>query len=117
MYSFFNLESSSLIPTIEVGSTALDCAVNALACSGEILDSLGVAILNASPRATIADAAIREILTVMSAEIIEEASITVPVIGAGLDEEGIFRHAEIAASLSAALAAIQRHLQAKKIAA
>lgn len=76
-----------------------------------------VAILNASPRATIADAAIREILTVMSAEIIEEASITVPVIGAGLDEEGIFRHAEIAASLSAALAAIQRHLQAKKIAA
>lgn len=76
-----------------------------------------VAILNASPRATIADTAIREILTVMSAQIMEEASITLPIIGAGLDEEGIFRHTEIALRLSAALAAIQNHLLAKKAAA
>lgn len=82
--------------------------------SCEALVHKPVAILNASPRATIADAAIREILAVMSAQIIGEASITVPIIGAGLDEDGIFGHPEIAASLGAALGAIQRHLQAKK---
>ncbi len=85
--------------------------------SCEALVRKPVAILNASPRATIADASIREILTVMSAEIIEEASITVPIIGAGLDEEGIFSHAEISLRLCAALAAIQSHLLAKKTAA
>jgi chromate reductase len=73
-----------------------------------------VAILNASPRATFADESLREIITMMSAVIIEEASITVPIIGARLDEDGIFTHQEISASLIAALAAIETHLIMKK---
>jgi chromate reductase len=73
-----------------------------------------VAIINASPRATFADAALREIVTMMSAEIIEEASITVPIIGAGFDEEGIFKHPEISANLSSSLDAIKTHFRAKK---
>lgn len=75
-----------------------------------------VAILNASPRATIADASLREIVTMMSAVIIEEASITVPIIGAKLDEEKIFHHPEISASLMAALAAIRSHLMSRETA-
>jgi len=58
-----------------------------------------VALLNASPRAVHAQAALREIITVMSARLIDEASITVPILGSGLDEEGIVTHPEIAAQL------------------
>ena len=72
-----------------------------------------VAILNASPRATHADASIREIITVMSACIIEAASVTVPVIGAKLDEDGMCAHPEISAVLIATLEAIKMHLLAK----
>ena len=75
-----------------------------------------VAILNASPRATFADASLREIVTMMSAVIIEDASITVPIIGAKLDEEKIFHHPEISASLTAALAAISSHVNMKNTA-
>ena len=57
--------------------------------SCEVFVNKPVAILNASSRASFADASLREIVTMMSAIIIEEASITVPIIGARLDEEGI----------------------------
>ena len=60
-----------------------------------------VAIINTSPRATIANASLREIITTMSAVIIEEASITIPILGASLDEEKIFHHPEISTSLIA----------------
>jgi NAD(P)H-dependent FMN reductase len=48
-----------------------------------------VALLNASPRAVHAHASLKETITVMSALIVEESSITIPVLGSGLDEEGI----------------------------
>ncbi|MBS0396633.1 MAG: NAD(P)H-dependent oxidoreductase, partial [Proteobacteria bacterium] len=44
-----------------------------------------VAVLNASARARHADAALRETLRTMSAVIVEEASVTVPLLGAGLE--------------------------------
>ena len=75
-----------------------------------------VAIINTSPRATIANASLREIITTMSAVIIEEASITIPILGARLDEEKIFHHPEISASLTAALAAISSHVNMKNTA-
>ncbi len=65
-----------------------------------------VALLNASPRATHAQAALRETLSTMSARIIDDASVTVPIIGSGLDEEGIARHPEIRMRLLAALHAL-----------
>ena len=65
-----------------------------------------VALLNASPRATHAQAALREIVSVMSARIIENASITVPILGSNLSEDGIVLHPEISAPLRAALAAL-----------
>ena len=65
-----------------------------------------VALLNASPRAVHAQSALRETVTVMSALIIENASIAVPILGSNLSEEEIALHPEISASLRAALAAL-----------
>ncbi|MES2036837.1 MAG: NADPH-dependent FMN reductase [Pseudomonadota bacterium] len=70
-----------------------------------------VVVLNASPRATHADAALREILSVMSARILETASVKVPVIGAKLDEDGMLSHPEIAGILKTALAAAKLEWQ------
>ncbi|MBI3729125.1 MAG: NAD(P)H-dependent oxidoreductase [Burkholderiales bacterium] len=71
-----------------------------------------VVVLNASPRATHADAALREILSVMSARILVTASVKVPVIGAKLDEDGMLSHPEIAGILKTALAAAKTEWQA-----
>ena len=62
-----------------------------------------VAVLNASPRATHADAALRETLSVMSAHIVERASITLPILGSQLDAAGIAAHPPFAAALAEAL--------------
>ena len=67
-----------------------------------------VALLNASPRAHHADAALRETLRTMSARIIEEASISVPLLGSGLDEAGIVASPSYATALRAALTALGR---------
>lgn len=66
-----------------------------------------VALLNASPRAVHAQASLKETLTTMSARIVDEASITVPILGARLDEAGIASHPGIAAALRGALMAFQ----------
>lgn len=65
-----------------------------------------VALLNASPRAVHAQAALKETITVMSAQIVEEASITVPLLGLRLDEAGIVSHPEISRALREALQAL-----------
>jgi chromate reductase len=66
-----------------------------------------VALLNASPRVVHAQAALRETITVMSAYIVEEASITVPILGSNLSEDEIVHHPDISASLLAALVALR----------
>ncbi|BCL75610.1 hypothetical protein JHS3_13460 [Jeongeupia sp. HS-3] len=65
-----------------------------------------VALLNASPRAVHAQAALHETISVMSAHIIEAASITVPILGSKLTEDCIVHHPQIAVSLRMALAAL-----------
>lgn len=56
--------------------------------SGELVDK-PVALLNASPRSTYAQASLRETITVMSGRLIEEASVTVPLLGKNLNETDI----------------------------
>jgi NAD(P)H-dependent FMN reductase len=63
---------------------ALDWVVG----SGEFIDK-PVALINASTRATRAWAALAETLSVMSARVIPDASITIPVQGRSLDADGI----------------------------
>lgn len=71
-----------------------------------------IALLNTSPRATHAQAALRETISTMSALTIEAACITVPLLGSGLDEDDIVRHPEIAPALRAALHALAQSIQA-----
>lgn len=54
-----------------------------------------VAIFNASPRSVHADAALREILTTMSASIVEAACLALPLRGLNLSEDAmVAAHAE-----------------------
>lgn len=80
---------------------ALDWVVG----SGELLDK-PVALLNTSARATLAHAALTETLVTMSARVIAEASVTLPLEGAKHDAETIARDARLSAALRAALAAL-----------
>ena len=75
--------------------------------SSEAFVNKPVVLLNASPRAVHAQAALRETITVMSALVIDEASITLPILGSGLDEAGIVNHPDIAAQLLAAMNALR----------
>ena len=71
-----------------------------------------VALFNASPRAGDAQAALRLVLTTMSARIVEEASITLPLLASRLDAAGMAGNSEIATSVMAALAALARTIEA-----
>jgi chromate reductase len=48
-----------------------------------------VAVINTSPCAYHADLALRETLQTMAAVIVEEASFSLPLLGAGLDESAV----------------------------
>lgn len=66
-----------------------------------------VALLNASPRALHAQAALRETISTMSAHIVDGASITVPILGSNLSEDDIIEHPEIKPALIAALLSLK----------
>jgi NAD(P)H-dependent FMN reductase len=67
-----------------------------------------VAVLNASPRARHADAALRETLKTMSAVIVEDACVAIPLLGAGLDENAMIASPEVSGTIERALAALWR---------
>lgn len=73
-----------------------------------------VAVLNASPRAHHADDALRETLRTMAAEIIEPASITLPLLGAHLDEDGMCTTAAIAGAIRASLDALRTEVEVRR---
>jgi chromate reductase, NAD(P)H dehydrogenase (quinone) len=78
--------------------------------SGEEFVGKPVALFNASPRATHAQAALTEIVTTMAGRVISEASITVALLGKNFDAAGIVADAETFSELQAAV-----HLFAKAI--
>ena len=83
--------------------------------SGEIVGK-PVALVNTSPRATHAQASLAETLRVMSADLIEEASIAVPLGGRHLDAAGIVADAELARLLPhLALAALVNAAGARQV--
>lgn len=73
-----------------------------------------VAVLNASARAHHADDALRETLKTMAAVIVESASITVPLLGTGLDESAMAATPSIAAAVRESLRAIQLEVVARQ---
>ncbi|HVG06114.1 MAG TPA: NADPH-dependent FMN reductase [Thermoanaerobaculia bacterium] len=70
-----------------------------------------VALLNASPRATHAQASLMETVKTMSGRLVTEASVDVPLLGRNLDERGIVEDPELSASVREALAAFAAAIQ------
>lgn len=77
--------------------------------SNESLVNKPIALFNASPRAVHAQSALHETLITMSARIVTDACITVPIFGSGLDEDGIAAHPHIRAVLADALLSLQAY--------
>jgi len=63
-----------------------------------------VALFNASPRASDAQAALRLVLTTMSARLVEEAGLTLPLLAKGLEAQAIAADAALAEAIRVALA-------------
>jgi NAD(P)H-dependent FMN reductase len=84
---------------------ALDWVVG----SGELIDK-PIALVNASRRATLAHAALKETLRTMSARVVEEASIVVPLDGRAWDANDIATDADLSTALRDALAALAREV-------
>jgi NAD(P)H-dependent FMN reductase len=76
--------------------------------SGSEIVGKPVALLNASPRATIAQASLAETLTTMSTRLIAEASIALPLLGRRLDAVGIAADPDLAGPLQAAVETFAR---------
>ena len=82
---------------------ALDWVVG----SGEFLDK-PVTLFNASPRGTYAQASLTETLTVMSAKVVPEASITLQLLGKPVTASQIAADPAMAAEVQSALSALAR---------
>jgi NAD(P)H-dependent FMN reductase/GNAT superfamily N-acetyltransferase len=67
-----------------------------------------IALVNTSPRATLAYEALGEVLRTMSANIVPEASVTVALLGAGLTEDEMVRSPMVAGKIRGVLAALAR---------
>ena len=67
-----------------------------------------LAVINTSPRAHHADAALRETLTTMSAVVVVSASIDLPLLGAHTSEAAMLAQAPIVQALRESLLALQR---------
>jgi NAD(P)H-dependent FMN reductase len=80
---------------------ALDWAVSMPTFPGK-----PVALLNTSPRASHAQAALREILATMNARLVPEASIALPLLGSGLDLDGILARPDLVQALRGAVAVL-----------
>lgn len=76
------------------------------AVSMETFPGKPVGLLNTSPRASHAQAALHEILVTMSARMVPDASLSLPLQGSGLDAAGILARPELVAALEASLAAL-----------
>ncbi len=72
--------------------------------TGELVEK-PIAIVNPSPRSTYAQDSLREVLSTVSAQIVAEACVTLPLMGRALPPDGIAADAEIATPLKDALVA------------
>ena len=72
-----------------------------------------VALLNASPRAVHAAAALRETLVTMSAILVEAACIEWRVLGSGLDEDGLVADPAFGHALAAGLLALRHTVRTR----
>jgi chromate reductase, NAD(P)H dehydrogenase (quinone) len=74
-----------------------------------------VGLVNAAPRATLAQASLAETLTVISASLVPEACLAVPLAGKKLDAAGIAASPELAGALRSAIAALVHAAEARRV--
>jgi chromate reductase len=84
---------------------ALKNALDWVVGSGELIDK-PVAVVNASGRATHAWTSLTETLVTMTAHVVLDASVTIPLDGKALDANGIVSHPELSAKLKSAIEAL-----------
>jgi chromate reductase, NAD(P)H dehydrogenase (quinone) len=83
--------------------------------SSEEFPGKPVALFNASPRASHAQAALRLVLETMSASIIEDASMTVNLLPSQSSAEGIAADPVMGPQISTALGAFKRRLETQEL--
>ena len=88
---------------------ALDWLVGALDFAGK-----PVALINTAPRATHAQAMLRETLTTMAANIVADASITIEVPRLGATVDDVLADARCAAALAAAIETFARAMDSAR---
>jgi len=77
-------------------------ALDWIVARGE-LSGKPVALFNASPRASLAQTALAEVIRTMDARMVEPASIAVPLLGRNMTADAIVQDADIAAQIREAL--------------
>jgi chromate reductase len=90
---------------------AMKNALDWVVASNELVNK-PIALLNAAPRASIAQAALRETLTVMSATLIDAASVTLPITIKNITEVEILEDAAVRDVLRNALQAFATTIRA-----
>ena len=71
--------------------------------SGSEFPNMSIMLINTSPRASHAQDHLREVITTMSANIIEKAHVSIPLLGSELDSIGIVNDNDIASLLQTGL--------------
>jgi chromate reductase len=79
-------------------------ALDWLVASGELYEK-PVALFSASPRANYAQASLIETLNVMTARVVPEACIALPLLGKSLDKHGIVSEPDLSGTIRSALRA------------
>lgn len=74
-----------------------------------------VAVFNPSLRAEHADAALKETLRTMGADLVDAASVRVPVIGAAIEPDAIAAAPALRAAIEGALGALAAHVRARRL--
>ena len=92
-------------------SGVLKNALDWIVSSGQVIDK-PIALINASSRATHADASLRETLTTMSGHLIAEASVRFPIGPSRGDANSIVQDVHLSALLKASLAALSQAARA-----
>ncbi len=78
--------------------------------SGEEFIDIPVMLINTSPRASIAQEALREVIRTMSGNIIKDASVSIQLLGTSLNAEGVAAD-DLGEALSHSLSIFEREVQ------
>lgn len=74
-----------------------------------------IMLVNTSPRALHAQQALREVLNTMSGKIIDQACVSIPLLGSELGTEGIIANKEISLALQSGLERFYLAVEAQKL--